>query len=90
MDFQNRPGGKTGTGGMATKQDIEASKRERQRRLALETIDLSKDPFILRYFVLFSEKFTRKNSIQLGHYTQHFSSCFIGIPFDMTHFSPNF
>eukprot|EP00918_Siedleckia_nematoides_P077053 GHVU01168424.1.p1 GENE.GHVU01168424.1~~GHVU01168424.1.p1 ORF type:complete len:262 (-),score=39.17 GHVU01168424.1:1247-1954(-) len=46
MDFQNRVGHKTGSGAPATQQDIENDRRERLRRLAMETIDLSKDPYI--------------------------------------------
>jgi len=48
MDFQNRVGHKTGTGGPATDQEVAADRRERLRKLALETIDLSKDPYFLR------------------------------------------
>ncbi len=35
MDFQNRPGGKTGTFGVASKQQEEINRRERLRKLAL-------------------------------------------------------
>jgi len=48
MDFQNRVGHKFGTGGPATDQEIAADRRERLRKLALETIDLSKDPYFMR------------------------------------------
>mmetsp|Transcript_41432 Transcript_41432/g.95274 ORF Transcript_41432/g.95274 Transcript_41432/m.95274 type:complete len:242 (-) Transcript_41432:82-807(-) len=48
MDFQNRVGHKMGTGGPATEQEVAMDRRERLRRLALETIDLSKDPYFLR------------------------------------------
>jgi len=48
MDFQNRVGHKTGTGGPATDQELAADRRERLRKLALESIDLSKDPYFLR------------------------------------------
>lgn len=48
MDFQNRVGHKFGTAGPATDQEIAADRRERLRKLALETIDLSKDPYFLR------------------------------------------
>merc|ERR1719301_257380 len=48
MDFQNRVGHKTGSGGPATDQDLAQDRRERLRKLALETIDLSKDPYFMR------------------------------------------
>jgi len=48
MDFQNRVGHKCGSGGPATDQDVAYDRRERLRKLALETIDLSKDPYFLR------------------------------------------
>eukprot|EP00914_Ancora_sagittata_P031891 GHVO01064642.1.p1 GENE.GHVO01064642.1~~GHVO01064642.1.p1 ORF type:complete len:237 (+),score=31.72 GHVO01064642.1:29-739(+) len=46
MDYQNRVGHRTGAGGPATDQEIALDRKERLRRLALETIDLSKDPYI--------------------------------------------
>jgi len=48
MDFQNRPGGKTGTGGVASYSDANRDRRERLRQLALETIDLNKDPYFMK------------------------------------------
>jgi splicing factor 3A subunit 2 len=48
MDFQNRAGGKTGGGGVASFSDANADRRERLRQLALETIDLQKDPYFMR------------------------------------------
>ncbi len=48
MDFQNRVGGKTGTAGVLSQADANADRRERLRRLALETIDLSKDPYFMK------------------------------------------
>lgn len=48
MDFQNRAGGKTGGGGVASFSDANANRRERLRQLALETIDLNKDPYFMR------------------------------------------
>jgi splicing factor 3A subunit 2 len=48
MDFQNRVGHKCGTGGPASAQDVAIDRRERLRRLAMETVDLSKDPYFLR------------------------------------------
>ena len=48
MDFQNRVGGKTGGGGAATAQQEAIHRRERLRKLALETIDIAKDPYFTR------------------------------------------
>ena len=48
MDYQNREGGKTGSGGLLSASEQNAERRERLRRLALETIDLSKDPYFMR------------------------------------------
>eukprot|EP00871_Galdieria_phlegrea_P001156 jgi/Galph1/2040/GphlegSOOS_G708.1 len=41
-------GAKTGGGGVASKEQTEISRRERLRQLALETIDLKKDPYFMR------------------------------------------
>jgi len=46
MDFQNRVGSKFGGGGVAGASESNADRRERLRKLALETIDLAKDPYI--------------------------------------------
>ncbi|KAG5896247.1 hypothetical protein JTB14_011365 [Gonioctena quinquepunctata] len=48
MDFQNRPGGKTGGGGVASWSETNRDRRERLRQLALETIDLQKDPYFMK------------------------------------------
>jgi len=48
MDFQNRPGGKTGGGGQASYSDANKDRRERLRQLALDTIDLNKDPYFMK------------------------------------------
>ncbi|WAR01787.1 SF3A2-like protein [Mya arenaria] len=48
MDFQNRAGGKTGTGGVASASESNRDRRERLRQLALETIDLNKDPYFMK------------------------------------------
>jgi len=47
-DFQNRVGSKFGGGGVAGASEANVDRRERLRKLALETIDLAKDPYILR------------------------------------------
>ncbi|KAE8210135.1 hypothetical protein CF327_g5959 [Tilletia walkeri] len=46
MDYQNRAGNKGA--GVAGASEANVDRRERLRRLALETIDLAKDPYILR------------------------------------------
>jgi splicing factor 3A subunit 2 len=48
MDFQHRPGSKPGSGGVAGYQESNIDRRERLRRLALETIDLAKDPYFMK------------------------------------------
>ena len=42
MDFQHRVGSKTGGGGAAGWSESDRDRKERLRKLALETIDLSK------------------------------------------------
>lgn len=51
MDFQNRAGGKTGTYGIASASSEAIERRERLRKLALESIDLQKDPYYFRNHV---------------------------------------
>eukprot|EP00920_Eleutheroschizon_duboscqi_P040430 GHVT01096785.1.p1 GENE.GHVT01096785.1~~GHVT01096785.1.p1 ORF type:complete len:170 (+),score=13.38 GHVT01096785.1:607-1116(+) len=48
MDFQNRVGHKMGGGGPASAAEVALDRKERLRRMALETIDLSKDPYFMR------------------------------------------
>lgn len=48
MDFQNRAGNKVGGGGIATLALVNSERRERQRRLAMETLDVSKDPYFMK------------------------------------------
>lgn len=48
MDYQNRPGGKTGSGGVASWSESNRDRRERLRQIAAETIDLAKDPYFMR------------------------------------------
>jgi splicing factor 3A subunit 2 len=51
MDFQNRAGSKFGGGGVASQSHTNADRRERLRKLALETIDLDKDPYFFKNHV---------------------------------------
>ena len=48
MDFQNRHGVRFNVGGPASESDLNKQRKERLRRLALETIDLSKDPYLIK------------------------------------------
>jgi len=48
MDFQHRAGGKTGSGGQASWSESNRDRRERLKALALETIDLAKDPYFMK------------------------------------------
>lgn len=52
MDYQNRPGSKIGGGGLASDAQSNYDRRERLRKLALETIDLSRDPYFLKVRVV--------------------------------------
>ena len=47
-DRQNRVGSKFGGGGVASAQTSERDRKERLRQLALENVDLSKDPYLMR------------------------------------------
>lgn len=51
MDYQNRAGSRFGGGGVASASATNADRRERLRKLALETIDLEKDPYIFKNHV---------------------------------------
>lgn len=51
MDYQNRAGSKFGGGGVASQSVTNADRRERLRKLALESIDLDKDPYFFRNHV---------------------------------------
>lgn len=48
IDFQHREGSKVGSGGQLSDAQSAIGKRERLRKLALETIDLQKDPYFMR------------------------------------------
>jgi splicing factor 3A subunit 2 len=48
MDRQNRVGSKFGGGGVSSGQQSERERKERLRKLALESIDLAKDPYLMR------------------------------------------
>jgi len=48
MDYQNRAGSRFGGGGVAGKEETAMDRRERLRKLALEVIDLSKDPYFVK------------------------------------------
>jgi len=48
IDFQHREGSKIGSGGQLSGEQSALERKERLRRLALETIDISKDPYFMR------------------------------------------
>lgn len=48
MDFQNRVGSKHRGGGVASASESNVDRRERLRKLALETIDINKDPYFMK------------------------------------------
>lgn len=48
MDRQNRVGSKVGSGGVASHSESNRERKERLRQLALETIDLAKDPYFMQ------------------------------------------
>jgi splicing factor 3A subunit 2 len=48
IDFQHREGSKIGSGGHLSESNAAIERKERLRKLALETIDISKDPYFMR------------------------------------------
>jgi splicing factor 3A subunit 2 len=48
VDFQHREGSKTGSGGLLSESQAAIDRKERLRKLALETIDISKDPYFMK------------------------------------------
>jgi len=48
MDRQNRVGSKFGGGGVSSSQQGERERKERLKQLALESVDLAKDPYLVR------------------------------------------
>lgn len=48
VDRQHRVGAKAGRFGIATAGQEAADRKERLRKLAMETIDLAKDPYLMR------------------------------------------
>ncbi|MGK3743471.1 MAG: splicing factor 3A subunit 2, partial [Bacillariaceae sp.] len=48
IDRQNRVGSKFGGGGVSSSQNSERERKERLKQLALESIDLAKDPYLMR------------------------------------------
>jgi len=51
MDYQNRAGSKFGGGGVASRSATNADRRERLRKIALETINIEKDPYFFKNHV---------------------------------------
>jgi len=48
MDMQNRVGVKAGSGAPASASEVEKERKDRVRRMQIETTDLTNDPYILR------------------------------------------
>eukprot|EP00158_Paraphelidium_tribonemae_P002585 Partr_v1_DN25492_c0_g1_i1_m53635 putative Splicing factor 3A subunit len=48
MDRQNRVGSRPGAGGVASASDANVDRRERLRQLAMDTIDLANDPYLMK------------------------------------------
>jgi splicing factor 3A subunit 2 len=48
MDFQNRVGSAPGAGALLSQSETNAERRDRLKKLALEMIDLEKDPYFMR------------------------------------------
>jgi splicing factor 3A subunit 2 len=48
MDYQNRAGSKPGSGGVMSASESNVDRRERLKKLAMETIDLAKDPYFMK------------------------------------------
>ena len=48
IDFQHREGSKIGSGGMQSESQAALERRERLRKLALESIDITKDPYFMK------------------------------------------
>jgi len=48
VDRQNRVGSKFGGGGVSSAQHTERERKERLRQLAMETVDLARDPYLMR------------------------------------------
>jgi len=48
VDFQHREGSKTGGGGLLSESQAAIDRKERLRKLALETIDITKDPYFMK------------------------------------------
>lgn len=48
VDRQNRPGARIGNVGVASYEDANVERRQRLRKLTLQTIDITKDPYFMR------------------------------------------
>lgn len=48
VDRQNRPGARIGNVGVSSYEDANVDRRDRLRKLAMEHIDISKDPYFMR------------------------------------------
>mmetsp|Transcript_19910 Transcript_19910/g.39082 ORF Transcript_19910/g.39082 Transcript_19910/m.39082 type:complete len:213 (-) Transcript_19910:903-1541(-) len=72
MDRQNRAGNKFGGGGVLSGERDKLNRKERLRRLAMETIDLNKDPYFLRnHFGTYECKLCLSLHTTEGNYLAH-------------------
>lgn len=72
MDYQNRVGNKKGGGGLASSADTNAHRRDRLKQLAMETINLEKDPYIFKNHLGFFEcKLCLTSHVTDGSYLSH-------------------
>ena len=72
MDRQNRVGSKPGSGGVLSGAALQINERERLKRLAMQSIDLNKDPYFLRNYLGFFEcKLCSTTHRSEGNYLAH-------------------
>lgn len=72
IDYQHREGSKIGSGGQMSESQAAMERKERLRKLALETIDITKDPYFLRnHLGSFECKLCLTLHVSEGNYLAH-------------------
>lgn len=72
IDYQHREGSKIGSGGQMSEAQAAMERKERLRKLALETIDITKDPYFLRnHLGSFECKLCLTLHVSEGNYLAH-------------------
>ena len=72
IDFQHREGSKIGSGGQLSGDQSAVERKERLRKLALETIDITKDPYFMKnHLGSFECKLCLTIHINEGNYLAH-------------------